>query len=125
VERDTTRSDGALIAPDVHVSQTPVAAAVEIRFECSTVASGSGDVTLVVHGDIDHATAPSFAAALAPLVEQGGVLRVDLSRVAFMGSSGVHVLTDAASAIGGRGSVVVCDPSAAVRRVLHLRNAWS
>jgi anti-sigma B factor antagonist len=53
-------------------------------------------VVLSVHGDVDLLTAPLLREAMLPvLTRQRGLVVVDLSEVAFMDSSGIHVLVEA------------------------------
>jgi anti-sigma B factor antagonist len=75
---------------------------------------------VVVAGDVDMLTAPALRAALCPLVEAGGHVRLNARSVTFFGSSGLHVVADAATRLGTRGRIVVLNPSAIVLRVIEL-----
>jgi anti-sigma B factor antagonist len=77
-----------------------------------------GHPLLVVHGEIDMSTAPVFAQALRIEADGSdeGELRVDLTNVSFMDSSGVGALVKLA-----RTEVVrIVAASPAVQRVLQL-----
>jgi anti-anti-sigma factor len=69
-------------------------------------------------GELDAATDLQFAAALSPLVAEGGVICVDLSAVRFCGAAGINVLFGAVQALGTRGRVVIYDPPPQVSRVI-------
>ena len=72
-------------------------------------------VGLVVIGDLDMATAPDLARALA---DRGPELNVDMSQCSFMDSSGISVVVEAKS--GAVPGLAIVRPSDAVRRVLTL-----
>jgi anti-sigma B factor antagonist len=78
------------------------------------------DDGLIAAGEIDAHSVPALLAALDPL-PVGGDVRVDMSAVDFMDSSGLRALIDAhqrAESAGRR--VVVVQPSKAVRRVIEI-----
>ena len=77
------------------------------------------DSVVHVAGDVDFATAPPLEAALQSLVDRGGVV-VDLACVEYMGAVGIHLLSDAARAIGARGRVVLRDPQPIVRLLIDI-----
>jgi anti-sigma B factor antagonist len=75
---------------------------------------------LHVAGEIDAHSAPQLSDELASR-SQTDDLRVDLSEVSFMDSSGLRVLIDAhrkAESAGGR--LVVTSPSSAVSRLIEI-----
>ncbi len=72
-------------------------------------------VALAVVGDLDLATAPALARALADL---GPDLDVDMSQCSFMDSSGISVVVEAKA--GSVPGLTIVNPSNAVRRVLTL-----
>ncbi len=72
-------------------------------------------VGLAVVGDLDMATAPELARALADL---GPELIVDMSQCSFMDSSGISVVVEAKA--GSVPGLAIVRPSGAVRRVLTL-----
>ncbi len=75
---------------------------------------------VVVSGDIDAHTCPELTAALEPLPGSGDV-RVDLSSVGFMDSSGLRVLISAHQAAEAEGRQLVIDrPSSSVVRLLEV-----
>jgi anti-sigma B factor antagonist len=61
----------------------------------STLASNDGEVVVLVVGEIDMATAPLFADALARASHDGRGIVVDLAGVSFMDSQGVNALVRA------------------------------
>ncbi len=72
--------------------------------------------TLRVSGDIDATNAGRLATSLTYAFELGEPVCVDMSRVSFMGSSGIRALLDAAA----ERQVVILHPSIEVRRVLEM-----
>ena len=74
---------------------------------------------LVLRGDLDIATAPSLRAVLEPAVSGADpVVSVDASSVAFVDSSGLEPLAEAAEQLGMRGArLQLVGASPAVRRV--------
>lgn len=75
---------------------------------------------MAVEGDVDAHTCPDLIAALEPLPGSGDV-RVDVSAVGFMDSSGLRALIGAhqnAEAAGRR--LVVARPSSAVLRLIEI-----
>lgn len=78
------------------------------------------DDGLVAEGEIDASTAPELADRLDPLPGDGE-LRLDMSAVEFMDSSGLRILIDAhqrAEAADRR--LVIVSPSSAVARVIEI-----
>lgn len=80
--------------------------------ECEVVA---------VVGELDCQTSPRLAEALQRASDQGRRVVVDLSRLQFIDSSGLHVLMSGAGAEDGR-RIVVCPPGN-VARVLSIVRA--
>jgi anti-sigma B factor antagonist len=76
----------------------------------------------VVRGEIDLATQAEFRAVLSDLVVSGQVnLTIDLSGVEFIDSTGLRVLASQSTRfVKAGGSLVVRNPSPAVRRLLSL-----
>ncbi len=78
---------------------------------------------LSVHGEIDLATAPALREFLLPILEhQTGPVVVDLSEVAFMDSTGLHVLVATLRRLEpqNRRLAIVCREGGQVHRVLAL-----
>jgi anti-anti-sigma factor len=71
----------------------------ELSLEVQT--NGSADVVVVVHGEIDMATAPQLAACLAGQSDRDIV--VDLSDVPFLDSSALSVLVRARAVMSENG----------------------
>jgi anti-sigma B factor antagonist len=65
------------------------------RWKVTEVADLRGDRLILVHGELDIATAPRLAGLLTRLRERRHPVVLDLSEVAFMDSSGLNVLLDA------------------------------
>lgn len=79
------------------------------------------DTTASVRGEIDAHTAPQVREAAEALLEAHGTVRVDLSGVTFIDSSGLGVLvalTTAARDAGG--DLVVVAPSRPVIRLFEI-----
>jgi anti-sigma B factor antagonist len=70
-------------------------------------------------GDVDMATAPHVDAALAPAVRRGGAIILDVSDVAFMDSSGIHVIVRALEALPS-GCITLHGVRGPVARLLEL-----
>ena len=128
-------------------NEQPVAAATQDRSDqVSSLAAGQTDVprstadtvsvgllaaheqhqdvaVLSVHGEIDLGTAPALREVLLPVLEhQTGPVVVDLSEVAFMDSTGVHVLVDTLRRLEpqNRRLAIVCREGGQVHRLLAL-----
>ena len=65
------------------------------RWKVTEVADLRGDRLIIVHGELDIATAPRLAALLTRLRQRRHPVVLDLSEVAFMDSSGLTVLVEA------------------------------
>jgi anti-sigma B factor antagonist len=84
--------------------------------------SVAGAAGVAVRGELDMSTAPLLAESLdAAIRDSTGPFVVDLTKLAFLDSSGVNVLLRARALLGrgDREIVVVCPPGQ-VRRVLEL-----
>jgi anti-sigma B factor antagonist len=80
-----------------------------------------GDRTLIVHGELDIATAPELVDLLARLRHHGHAVTLDLAEVTFMDSTGLTLLMDAQTQSQQNGwAFAVRRPSQAVRRVFEL-----
>lgn len=82
-----------------------------------------GQDVLVVTGDVDLATAAEFVAAADAWAasDQSGALRLDLSGVTFLDSTGISALLEIRrSATQGGREVAIVGRSAIVERVLAL-----
>lgn len=78
---------------------------------------------LSVHGEIDAESAPVLRKFLLPVLEhQTGPVVVDLSEVAFMDSTGLHVLVDTLRRLEpqNRRFAIVCRAGGQVHRLLAL-----
>jgi anti-anti-sigma factor len=70
-------------------------------------------------GELDLATAPLLTEALLDLASERDV-HLDLALLTFLDSSGLHAITALARSQDGDRSVVLLNPSAAVRRSLEI-----
>jgi anti-anti-sigma factor len=76
---------------------------------------------LVVHGELDIATAPELNRLLTRLRARGHSVTLDLAEVTFIDSTGLSALMDAHFESERNGwEFAVRSPSAAVRRVVDL-----
>ena len=80
----------------------------------------SGNPVLFLSGEIDMASAEGITSALRALIEAGGPVTIDLSDVTFMDSTGLHVLVEAARALGDRGCIVVHGANGGVAKVIDI-----
>jgi anti-sigma B factor antagonist len=94
----------------------------EIRIEHGPEPGLQGVWRIEVSGDLDLATAPRFGEAVAAACEHGArLIRLDLSGVTFLDSSGLRAILDASNGIEMAGGHLVCTGlSGAARRVLEL-----
>src|SRR4029077_12691495 len=87
-----------------------------------SVVSGDAEVVVSLEGELDLATVTPLGGLLRKIIEGGPpTVAVDLARVTFLDSTGLHCLVDAAqtAATVGR-QLVVRRPSASVVRVLAI-----
>ena len=80
----------------------------------------AGNPVISLSREIDLASAGRVSAALEPLVAAGGPVTIDLSHVTFMDSTGIHILLDAAAALGDRGCIILHGAHGSAARVLEL-----
>jgi anti-sigma B factor antagonist len=83
---------------------------------------GRGSVTLRLVGELDILSAPVLEQRLRKLRDQGRAVRLDLSRLEFIDSTGVHVLIEAWQRAHDAGALLEVDRhlSSQVGRVLAL-----
>jgi anti-anti-sigma factor len=81
-----------------------------------------GPRMFLVRGELDMATAEQLSSTLAPAVGEGGPITVDISRLTFIDSTGLHALADAAASLTDRGCIIIhgIDASPLVRKVFEL-----
>ena len=92
-----------------------------MSWKVTEVADLRGDRLLVVHGELDIATAPELGRMIARLRELNHAVVLDLAEVTFIDSTGLSALMDAHAASQRNGwEFSVRRPSAAVRRVVAL-----
>lgn len=81
--------------------------------------SAAGD-RITVSGEIDAFTAPSLVEALTPFPADGDV-RLDLSGVEFMDSSGLRMMVDAHQRANAENrSLIISNPSKVVLRLMEM-----
>ena len=81
-----------------------------------------GPRMFLLRGELDMATAEQLSSALASAVSQGGPITVDISRLTFIDSTGLHALADAAASLTDRGCIIIhgLDGSPSVRKLFDL-----
>jgi anti-sigma B factor antagonist len=121
-----SRTDATRSSRDPRKAQTgapqPTAGALPVRL-LAVQEHDQDTLVLTVHGEIDLGTAPTLREALKPILDgQTGPVVVDLSEVAFMDSTGVHVLVDAFQrlTLEHRRLAIACREGEQVHRVLGL-----
>ena len=71
-------------------------------------------------GELDLATSAILIERLSPLAAEDGDLRLDLSELAFIDSSGIRSLLILSESLGSRGLLVLHSPAEPVLRTLEL-----
>jgi anti-anti-sigma factor len=71
-------------------------------------------------GELDLATSPILTEQLLPLAADDGDLRLDLSGLAIIDSSGIRSLLILSESLGTRGHVILLSPDEPVLRTLQL-----
>ena len=90
-------------------------------WKVTEVADLRGNRTLVLHGELDIATAPELVDLLARLRHHGHAVTLDLAEVTFLVSTGLTMLMDARlQAQREDWAFAVQRPSRAVKRVFEL-----
>jgi anti-anti-sigma factor len=90
-------------------------------WKVTEVADLRGDRLLILHGELDIATAPELVEMLQRFRRQEHAVELDLAEVTFMDSTGLTTLMDAHLAAQSNGwSFSVRRASPAVRRVFDL-----
>jgi anti-anti-sigma factor len=81
--------------------------------------------TFVLVGEVDVSNAGVLSATLDPVLGADGNVTLDLAGVAFMDSTGISVLMNAARALAHRGMLRLVSPGPLVHNVLKLIGAES
>jgi anti-anti-sigma factor len=76
-----------------------------------------------LEGEVDLSNASKLSEILRTAVRSGGEITLDLSGITFMDSTAIQVLLKAGKDIGGRGRLVLANPSPLVLNVLRLIRA--
>ncbi len=79
-----------------------------------------GETVVIASGELDLATTGELRSCLTELRGGGGPIRLDMTDVEFMDSSGLHTLIRATEDFAADGSRFMIVPSEPVRRVLEL-----
>jgi anti-sigma B factor antagonist len=84
--------------------------------------AADGSTQLAVRGDLDLASAPRLEARLAELAGAGTTVRLDVSGLEFVDSSGVRVLVNAVREAreGSWRLLIAGEPAAQVKRIFEL-----
>jgi anti-sigma B factor antagonist len=87
-------------------------------FQVAPLPAGGLDLS----GELDMATVGALDSALQPLSAAGGPVTIQVSKLTFMDSTGLHTLVRAAQALRDRGCIIIhgLDGNRSVRRVLEL-----
>lgn len=75
---------------------------------------------LRIEGEVDLTTVDRFRSALAPMVQEGGDITLDVGDMRFIDSSGVQVIIGALTELSGRGRVVLVRPRPTVVRLVKV-----
>lgn len=76
-------------------------------------------------GEIDLATVEGVEAAIKPFVNGGGPVVLDVSRVTFMDTAGLHLLVAEAIRLRGRGCLILHGANGQVLRLLEMSHQLS
>src|SRR3954447_7590074 len=91
------------------------------QFELSEPAMAAGTPLVALRGELDMLTCPQLTKCLEALGEAGANVRLDLSGLSFMDSTGVRVLYSAAKHARDRGPALeVVPPVGEPMRVLEI-----
>ena len=71
-------------------------------------------------GELDASNAGQLWDAISSELDQTGDLTLDLSGLAFMDSSGIQILVNAAHGLADHGTLILVSPGPLVRRLLAL-----
>jgi anti-anti-sigma factor len=85
-----------------------------------TVPTEFRNPVVALSGEIDMANAVGIAHSVKPLIEAGGPIVIDLSRVTFMDSTGVQALIAVADALGDRGCLILHGVNGPTRKVIEM-----
>jgi anti-sigma B factor antagonist len=98
------------------------ACAPQAPFSCSVSSEGGGPNELWVHavGELDIATTPELQRVLADACARAPLVVLDLRKLTFLDSTGVHAITDATTDARSRGRRLVTLCGAQTERTLTL-----
>ena len=96
------------------------------EFSCVSYADGAGFTRVTLNGELDLATAPKLADALADIPDSTVVVILDLSELTFMDSAGLHVILTARNRLADVGRRLMLVPGGQqVQRVFELTSTKS
>lgn len=102
-------------------AMAPVAYARHVGALCLRVDDGAGPGTVSLAGELDLASAPALAGALAGVIQAGHDVTLDLRELQFIDSTGIGVLVRARNHAERAGlGLTLCAPRANVVRTLEL-----
>ena len=84
-----------------------------------------GPNTYFLGGELDMAAAIDLKEALAPSVDAGGSIMLDLGALTFIDSMGIHAILEVADALETGGCVILHAPQPRVARMLELVDVGS
>ena len=99
------------------VRPTTPNAATPRGFECF-IAHQDGCALVVVRGEVDMATAPTFSAVLEGAMASSPDVEISMEDVTFLDSGGLRVIANAATAVKPEGSITIRNASRPVSRAL-------
>ena len=75
---------------------------------------------LHLSGELDLDSAPALTVALEGPTERGGTIGLELAKLTYMDSTGIHVIVKAVGRLGERGRIVLYNPQPIVRRLIDI-----
>ena len=78
------------------------------------------EYTFMLEGRLDTITAPDLEGKVNEAVGDATKLTLDLGKLEYISSAGLRVLLGAAQAMDGKGDMVICNLSEAVKEVFDL-----
>lgn len=94
--------------------------------DCKSYADGPGFARVSLSGELDLATAPKLAEALAQVPSGTAVVILNVSELSFMDSSGLHVIVNAAARLAETGCRLVLVPGGQqIQRIFEITGTKS
>ena len=89
------------------------------KIKISLTNSGT-EYTFFVEGRLDTLTSPELEGKVNEVVADATKLMFDIKKLEYISSAGLRVLLGAAQAMEGKGEMLVCHPTEAVREIFDL-----